>query len=482
MAMANATLRESVRKPPRVGKVFLVTLASCPILLGGETVVAQGTLSEANTYHVSVSGNDRASGGEASPWRSIQHAADSVSPGDRVLIHGGTYPDRVFFRISGTAQAPLLFSSAPGAAVTVRALELAKGSAHLTVANLNVEGFKNWGVSLEGNNHHVTLRGLTVKGGEAGIHFTVGDSGSAPENGHVSDVTVEDTRIQGPMYTALDCTPGPCDRMMLRHLEITGAGGAAEANWGADGLAIERGQNIIVEDCYIHDNSGDGIDLNSRNRVGHVFGVIVKRNRVVRNRLNGIKLWAGGRIEGNIVWGQGDAAVILGDWPGAYEVVNNTIAYNMWDPGYSSRNWALVAAYPGEDTGVSPKMDLTLRNNIFAFNSSDALGGPTGIYLGSGVRLVDEGNNLYWSGDDHEITAEFVAPEREFSRLEIAGGEWVSSTGQGAGNVTADPLFVAGWPDVDVRLRENSPAFAIKAGATVGAFAAGVRSDLGIAN
>jgi hypothetical protein len=47
-----------------------------------------------------------------------------------------------------------------------------------------------------------------------------------------------------------------------------------------------------VEDCYVHDNGGDGIDLNSRDREGYATGVIVGRNRVVRNHLNGIKLWA----------------------------------------------------------------------------------------------------------------------------------------------------------------------------------------------
>ena len=127
------------------------------LLLAGEVALANA----GKTYHVSVSGNNSAAGSEASPWRSIQHAADSVSPGDTVLVHAGSYRDRVFFRKSGTAEAPILFSAAPGEAVTVRALELAPGTGYLNFANLNVEGFKNWGVSLEGDNHHVTLRGLT---------------------------------------------------------------------------------------------------------------------------------------------------------------------------------------------------------------------------------------------------------------------------------------------------------------------------------
>ena len=458
--------------------LLLLTLVLSQVLISGGAAGAEETLYRGKTYHVSPSGKDTASGGQESPWHSIQHAANFVSPGDRVLIHSGAYPEHVMFRISGKEGNPILFSAAPGEKVRVKGLELVKGIVHLNIADMKVEGFKFWGVSLDGKNHHIKLRGLTVKGGEAGLHFTSGDSGSPPENGPVSDVIVENTLVQDPQYTAIDCTPGPCDRMIFRHLEVTGAGGTGENNWGADGLAIERGQHILVEDCYIHDNSGDGIDLNSRDTAGNVSGIVVRRNHVVRNHRNGIKLWAGGRMEHNIIWGQGDAAVILGDWAGKYDVLNNTIAFNMWDSKYSDRNYALVAAYPNDDTGISANMQLTLRNTIFAFNSSNAVGGPTGIYLGKGVRLIDEGNNLYWSQDDNEILAEFIAAESEFSRAQIVGGTWAAATGQGKGNMAVDPLFTAGWPKVDVRLRSESPAIAINAGASPDVLSSGLEKRM----
>jgi len=219
---------------------------------------------------------------------------------------------------------------------------------------------------------------------------------------------------------------------------------------------VERGQDILVEDCYIHDNGGDGIDLNSRDFSGNVSGIVVRRNRVVRNHLNGIKLWGGGRIENNILWGQGNTPVVIGAYPGSYEVVNNTIAYNMWDASYSERNYAFAAAYP--EDGSSARIDLTLRNNIFAFNCQEDMGGPTGLYLGPGVNLVSEGYNLFWSRADEEILAESAPGEHEFPRTAITDGTWAAATGQGQGNITADPLFVAGWPEVDLRLQANSPA------------------------
>jgi hypothetical protein len=65
-------------------------------------------------------------------------------------------------------------------------------------------------------------------------------------------------------------------------------------------------------------------------REGYATGVIVRRNRVIRNYQNGIKLWAGGRIENNAVWGQGNSAMWIGTFHSILEVVNNTIASNMW--------------------------------------------------------------------------------------------------------------------------------------------------------
>jgi hypothetical protein len=245
--------------------------------------------------------------------------------------------------------------------------------------------------------------------------------------------------------------------MILRRLEVYGTGLAGEAFYGSDGIEFARGYPVLIEDCYVHDNGGDGIDLNSRDRGGNASGIIVRHNRVVNNHLNGIKLWAGGRMENNLVWGQGNSAVWVGTFPSTLEVINNTIAYNMWDPTYSERNWAFVAGYP-EEIQPYPQVALTLVNNIFAFNTGPDVGEPTGIYLGEGVQLKEH-HNLYYSREDGEISAEFASGrDTDFTRAEIADGTWTSYTGQGQNDVTGDPIFAAGWPAVDLHLGENSPA------------------------
>ena len=428
------------------------------------------------TYSVASNGNDDAPGTEAQPWVTFQHAADAVQPGDTVCFRGGTYPtEETHLTRSGTAESPITFMAYPGESPILdgggsaaELLILDQGTSYLRISGFTLRNFTIWGMELSGENRHVQLDHLDIGGGEASVHFTYGESAELPPaEGPVEYITLEDSTIHGSQYSAVDCTPGPCNHMVIRRVEIYNTGLEGEAFYGSDGLEFARGYPVLVEDCYVHDNGGDGIDLNSRDRDGHATGVVVRRNRVVRNHLNGIKLWAGGRMENNVVWGQGNSAVWVGTFPSTLEVVNNTIAYNMWDLAYSERNWVFVAGYPEEMD--SPPVTLTLVNNIFAFNADPTEGGPTGIYLGPGVSLVREEHNLYWSRSDGEITAEFVSgrDDPDFTRAEIADGTWTASTGRGQGNITSEPLFVSGWPEVDLHLQAGSPA--VNAGSAEGA-------------
>jgi hypothetical protein len=439
-----------------------------PITTGATALVAC-------TYYVTPGGNDSAPGTEAQPWATFQHAADTAQPGDTICFWGGSYPtEETHLTHSGTADAVITFIAYPGETPTLdgegstaELLILDQGTSYLRISGFALRNFRVWGMELSGENRHIQLDHLDISGGEASIHFTYGESAeSPPAEGPVEYITLEDSTIYGSQYSAVDCTPGPCNHMVIRRVEIYNTGLEGEAFYGSDGLEFARGYPVLVEDCYVHDNGGDGIDLNSRDRVGNATGVVVRRNRVVRNHLNGIKLWAGGRVENNVVWGQGNSAMWVGTFPSTMEVVNNTIAYNMWDPAYSERNWAFVAGYPEEMD--SPPVMLTLVNNVFAFNADPTDSGPTGIYLGPGVNLVREEHNLYYSREDGEITAEFVSGrDVDFTRAEITDGTWASYTGRGQNDTTDDPLFVSGWPEVDLHLQAGSPA--VNAGSTEGA-------------
>lgn len=410
-------------------------------------------------YYVAPGGSDTNDGSMDHPWLTLQHAAESLGAGDTLNIAAGAYEGDVDFSKSGTAEAPINVRGKSRESTVLNGhVQLSQGVSHFGLASMTVQGFRIWGVTLLGDNHHVHLRDLKVIGGEVGFRFTDGNSGDPPAEGPVSDVVLENCEVDGPTGPAVDCTPGPCDRMVFRNLDLHGAGLQGEASFGADGIGLERGKDVLVEDCYVHDNGGDGIDLNSRDYGGNAEEIVVRRNRVVRNHLMGIKLWAGGRMENNVVWGQGLTPVVVGKYPGTYEVVNNSIAFNMY-ADFSERDYSLVAGYPNDDTGIPPEITLTMVNNIIAFNTGPNIGdGPTGIFLGPKVRLT-AGHNLFFSREDGEIQAEFVSrTEKVFSRAEILDGTWAKASGQGAGDIAMDPQFTAPWPNVDLRLSAGSPA------------------------
>ncbi|MBN1535795.1 MAG: right-handed parallel beta-helix repeat-containing protein [Anaerolineales bacterium] len=418
------------------------------------------------THYVAPQGSNDNPGSEAQPWSTFQHAADTALPGEVVCFRGGVYlAEETHLVVSGKKDVPVTFIAYPGETPILdgqgdagELLILDQYTSHIRISGFILRHFTTWGIELSGENRYIQLDHLEIEGGEAAIRFTYGESAESPTiEGPVEYITLEDSLIHGSQYSAVDCTPGPCNHIVVRRLEIFDTGLEGEAFYGSDGLEFARGYPVLVEDCYIHDNGGDGIDLNSRDREGNAVGVIVRRNRVVRNHLNGIKLWAGGRIENNMIWGQGSSAVWAGSFPGNLEIINNTIAFNMWDTTYSERNWALVAGYPEEME--SPPVLLTLINNIFAFNAHPLEGGATGIYLGPGVTLAQEQNNIYWSREQGEITAEFVTGhDPDFTRLEIVDGTWEQLSGHGLNDLTADPLFISGWPPVDLHLQEASPA------------------------
>lgn len=70
-------------------------------------------------YYVSPAGNDAHPGPIVQPWRTIQHAADTLVAGDTVYIRAGTYPERVIPQRSGAAGRPITYAACPGDGVTI---------------------------------------------------------------------------------------------------------------------------------------------------------------------------------------------------------------------------------------------------------------------------------------------------------------------------------------------------------------------------
>jgi len=95
-------------------------------------------------YYVATDGSNTNDGtSRADAWRTIHHTAAQAGPGDTVCIAGGTYPERVRIRATGTAEAPITFRSIPGEKVILSGNDKKLGQIFLATGkkHLRFDGF-----------------------------------------------------------------------------------------------------------------------------------------------------------------------------------------------------------------------------------------------------------------------------------------------------------------------------------------------------
>ncbi len=81
-------------------------------------VLSFASLASAATFYVSTQGNDSHAGTAQQPWATLQHAVDTIAPGDSILVQAGTYLG-CRIGLSGGQSAPKTLAAAPGAKVLV---------------------------------------------------------------------------------------------------------------------------------------------------------------------------------------------------------------------------------------------------------------------------------------------------------------------------------------------------------------------------
>ncbi len=93
--------------------VLHLSLAVC-FVLAALFVVPAHAAPNGTTYYVATDGVDTNPGTLASPWRTIQHAANSLAPGDTVYVRGGIYNERVRIARSGASGNYITFAAYAG--------------------------------------------------------------------------------------------------------------------------------------------------------------------------------------------------------------------------------------------------------------------------------------------------------------------------------------------------------------------------------
>jgi parallel beta-helix repeat protein len=138
----------------RLGCLFALLACGCP----------------GATYYVTAHGSDSNPGTSQLPWATLQHAVDTIAPGDTILVTVGTYVG-CRIGIPGGPSSPKTLQAAPGAAVLINApgpdnkhdsiIEVENFS--LTMTDWVIAGFEVAGSPKYGIDVRVTDR-ITVRG------------------------------------------------------------------------------------------------------------------------------------------------------------------------------------------------------------------------------------------------------------------------------------------------------------------------------
>ncbi|MHB8903394.1 MAG: DUF1565 domain-containing protein, partial [Thermoguttaceae bacterium] len=87
--------------------------------------LALASAAGAAQLHVATTGNDSNPGTQASPLRTIQHAADLAQPGDTITVHEGVYRERINPPRGGQSdRQPIIYQAAPGEKVQIKGSEI----------------------------------------------------------------------------------------------------------------------------------------------------------------------------------------------------------------------------------------------------------------------------------------------------------------------------------------------------------------------
>ena len=455
-----------------------------------------GAFGQANSsFYVSTSGNDSNPGTQAAPWRTVQHAADTVRAGSIVNVRGGVYEELVSIKASGNATDGFItFRSYRGETAVLEAEHFTPSgrSGVLTIDNksyVRIEGFeiRNYrtaehrltplGISIMGAGSHIVL----LKNNVHHIEQTFNGRDAPGRGGNGFGIAVYGTDARTPISELV------IDGNEVHHLK-TGSSESLVVNGNVTNFRITH--NVV------HDNNNIGIDVIGFERTAPDPAVDQARDGVVSGNLvysitsrgnpaygndessDGIYVDGGTRIliEQNVIHDV-DFGIELAsehkDRATSYITARNNLIYHCHTAGVSIGGYAPERGHTDHSTVVNNtlydndtsgtgsgefQMQWNMADNIFANNIVYA--GPRCLITVSKSQFersqppVTIDHNLYYcaSGAKASTWAGASATVKGFDK-------YVQSTGNDRHSRFLDPHFVDAAAK-DFHLQSESPAIA----------------------
>jgi hypothetical protein len=362
-------------------------------------------------YFVAPTGNNAAAGTAAAPWRTLQYAADRVSPGDRVTARAGNYAG-FYLDTSGMPGAPIEFFAEPGVLVNQPNPVRTDHGINLENASyVTIDGFAVTGMNRAG------VRSVGVDGDEFASHVTIRNVHSYDNGywgiltGFVDDLVIENNKTSGSAIEHGIYVSNSGDRPIIRNniswdndrngIHING-----DAELGGDGII----SNALITGNIIYNN---GLDGGSGINMDGIQNSRIENNLLYNNHASGISLYridGGGESTGNVV-------------------VNNTI--HVANDG----RWALNIK-----DGSSGNIAF---NNIFV--SEHPTYGAIDLSADSKPGFISDYN--------------VVIPKFSYNDNFISLAQWRTQTGQDIHSIAAEPeALFENWPEGDYELLATASA------------------------
>lgn len=200
-----------------------------------------------NAIYMATNGNDANSGSITAPVATAARASALATPGDTVILRGGTYTSKFMFTKAGTAAKPIQIQPAAGEAVIFDGASTAAGTdlveidvSYITFRGFEVRNSKRIGIAsweakglkiLNNVVHGCTKQGIWVGGGTAGVSVN--------------------NLIDG-------CTVYDCVR---ENRNADGTSGALGGGGWGQGITMANSDGTIIQNCTVYEVYGEGIGI-----------------------------------------------------------------------------------------------------------------------------------------------------------------------------------------------------------------------------
>jgi hypothetical protein len=382
----------------------------------------------AGLYYVSPSGDDGNAGTIGSPWRTLQHAADSISVGDVLQVRAGVYRETLQIRKDGRPDLLIQFEAYPGETPVIEGREFGQQTCvSISGSYVKFKGFeiRNGETGLEITGHHIEISSCQIHDFLYGI---------SPHDG-AHDFTLRNVDLYHFLLYGFDASSWGPDEPECHggfFYECT-AHDCLDPEQNVDGFAFGDGHDFVFDHCSVF-NVYDGFDIKADN---------TKLERCSASGCfnGGYKLWGDNIQLINCLGYENGICHVELDWDGT--------------PGESS----LINCTFVHSTTFGIWIENS-RDHLQMFNCILADGENIGLCIEQGGAECYEGShNIFHNRNRQRAIA--IEYTDEFSLDQIKNGEWALFSGQDQySSVSEDPdteLFL-NMNDLDYHLFAESLA------------------------